>query len=271
MTSWETPSTAASSLAWSAGEFGRDVHLIDGHTVKYRPVGKRSGDRGPVRCGDKMEAAPQIEYVALAPVIRWKTLFMGNSDQLAKLFQRSADRLKFRGPGEEIRPGKNLDDEWVLLRGDSWLRNGRIWRSCRRRSGHSWHCRQARAGRRQRFSHRGQNLAMAFSYDVAIQWPLTRRFRDKALEAIERLQQERREHRGHRNTTVAHLVEHALHSVRVVGQFLHAGYAGATLHGVQVAEQAVDKRAVAGRRLEVEQIALDLLENFARLFKKDGL
>ena len=112
---------------------------------------------------------------------------------------------------------------------------------------------------------------MAFSYDVAIQWPLTRRFRDKALEAIERLQQERREHRGHRNTTVAHLVEHALHSVRVVGQFVHAGYAGATLQGVQVAEQAVDKRAVVGRRLEVEQIALDLPENFARLFEKDGL
>src|SRR5580700_7099675 len=112
---------------------------------------------------------------------------------------------------------------------------------------------------------------MAFSYDVAMQRPFTQRFRDKALEAIERLQQERREHRGHRNTTVSHLVEHALHSVRVVGEFVHAGYASATLHGVQMAEQAVDKRAVVGRRLEVEQIALDILENFTRLFKKDGL
>ena len=66
------------------GRSRRGVHLIDGYTVKYRPVGKRRGDRGPVRCGDKMEAAPEIECVALAPVIRWKALFMGDRDQLAE-------------------------------------------------------------------------------------------------------------------------------------------------------------------------------------------
>src|SRR5471032_2973788 len=76
------------------GRVGWDVHLIDGHAMKCRPIGKRRGDRGPVRCGDKMEAAPEIECVALTPVIRWKALFMGDRDQLAKLLQRSADRLK---------------------------------------------------------------------------------------------------------------------------------------------------------------------------------
>src|SRR5450755_897598 len=91
------------------GRVGREVHLIDGHAMKYRPVGKRRGDRGPIRCGYEMEAAPKIECVALAPVIGWKALLMGNSDQLAKLLQRSADRFKFGGPGEEVRPGKNLD------------------------------------------------------------------------------------------------------------------------------------------------------------------
>src|SRR5450432_4174559 len=75
------------------GRVGGDVHLIDGHAMKCRPVGKRSGDRRPVRFGDKMEAAPEIECVALTPVIRWKALFMGDRDQLAELFQRAANRL----------------------------------------------------------------------------------------------------------------------------------------------------------------------------------